>query len=107
MQVIAEELLENFRLVDGFTSSGALQAAMETEFIQTTLRTYETPVSSMMFGLVHNAIEKGAFDDGEYQQVKIAGKANATSGFLEQARRMTGVQFLCFKELGRMNNDDF
>jgi exocyst complex component 2 len=92
---LAQELLHNIRFIDCFSGGGMLQATLETEFLESQLKSYETPISAKLFGQVYDTIEKltNAADSNQMtENLQLVRK------FLQEARNATGVQFQCFKE---------
>lgn len=98
VQTLVQELLYAYRLVNCFSPSGMLQATLETEFLHTILKLYETPASAVLFTQVYDTIEKATKSDNLDDSTKMNTSLMKVKMFLEQAKRTTQVQFLCFKE---------
>ncbi|KAJ3206763.1 hypothetical protein HDU82_004316 [Entophlyctis luteolus] len=100
LQHLGLELLNAFRSVDKFSGMGAVQAKMETEFVQQTLSGYiRGGPNERIFELVHAAIEQGTWqaeNDANVEHPKSADDATMAQDLLARARTATRMQFRCF-----------
>ncbi|KAJ3214340.1 hypothetical protein HDU67_001781 [Dinochytrium kinnereticum] len=94
LQILAHDLLSNFRQIDKFGVAGKMQATLETEFLHQTLAAYENPRTSDLFRAVYTTIENSAekIDSTPPELIE------SVEEFLSSAKEATAMQFLCFRD---------
>lgn len=92
--MLAQELYLTWSSIDRFSTGGMLQATLETEFLQITLKAYETKASAAIFAQIYYLIEKAAVAAVDMTDAKMEQNLQLTKQYLENAKRQTGVQVL-------------
>lgn len=100
---VAEEALRCFRQVKRFGMGGMLRATLEIEFMHQTLSRYVTPSADKTLSSLYTEISRA--------YAKRAGDENLQSHLdgvkktLADARRATGIEFLCFRQTKDRSKD--
>ena len=94
--MLAQELLISFRQVDKYSIAGMLQATLETEFLDSILKGFETPVSEAIFTQIYETVEKGTNADIAIDPAKMNENLLSVKSFLNVAKTSTITQFRCF-----------
>lgn len=106
--IISQSFLLCFRRVDSFSYAGMLQATLETDFLHQTLKAYETPATAQVLKLTYEAVEYGC--TFVHQNISNTSRVNdkiyQIKGFLEQAQKATGAQFLCFRDPNSQSSEE-
>ncbi|KAI9065588.1 hypothetical protein FKP32DRAFT_1610523 [Trametes sanguinea] len=93
---VAEEALRCFRQVRRFGMGGMLRATLEIEFMHQTLSRYVTPSAdqtlSELYTKISHAYAKRPGDEN------LQAHLDGVKKTLADARRATGVEFLCFRQ---------
>ncbi|OSD08742.1 hypothetical protein PYCCODRAFT_1448893 [Trametes coccinea BRFM310] len=93
---VAEEALRCFRQVKRFGMGGMLRATLEIEFMHQTLSRYVTPPAdqtlSALYTTISHAYAKRPGDEN------LQAHLDGVKKTLADARRATGVEFLCFRQ---------
>ena len=71
------------------------------------LKNYETPISASMFAQVYDTLEKSTLVDQVVDDSKLNESLLQVKGFLDQAKKATGIQFMCFQEAAQKRMDNF
>ncbi|KAL2916082.1 Exocyst complex component S5 [Polyrhizophydium stewartii] len=95
---LANHMLMAYRAVDCFSTGGMLQSTLEAEFMHHTLKAYETTQTADIFSMVYDTIERSTVRAESQTQTSINEALIRVKGFLQGAKKSTGVQFLCFRE---------
>lgn len=93
---LVQELLMSFRQVDRFNIPGMLQATLETEFLDTTLKAFETPESQAMFVQLYDLFERSTDPDENIYPEVMNDHLTLVKTFLEEAKSSTATQYRCF-----------
>ncbi|KAI0765335.1 exocyst complex component Sec5-domain-containing protein [Fomes fomentarius] len=100
---VAEEALRCFRQVKRFGMGGMLRATLEIEFMHQTLSRYVTPSADKTLSSLYTEISRA--------YAKRPGDENLQSHLdgvkktLADARRATGIEFLCFRQTKDRSKD--
>ncbi|KAH9849599.1 exocyst complex component Sec5-domain-containing protein [Lenzites betulinus] len=93
---VAEEALRCFRQVKRFGMGGMLRATLEIEFMHQTLSRYVTPPAdqtlSELYTKISQAYAKRPGDEN------LQAHLDGVKKTLADARRATGIEFLCFRQ---------
>ncbi|KAI0674523.1 exocyst complex component Sec5-domain-containing protein [Trametes maxima] len=93
---VAEEALRCFRQVKRFGMGGMLRATLEIEFMHQTLSRYVTPSAdqtlSELYTKISQAYAKRPGDEN------LQSHLDGVKKTLADARRATGIEFLCFRQ---------
>ncbi|KAI0371254.1 hypothetical protein BV20DRAFT_1120669 [Pilatotrama ljubarskyi] len=93
---VAEEALRCFRQVKRFGMGGMLRATLEIEFMHQTLSRYVTPSAdqtlSELYTKISQAYAKRPGDEN------LQAHLDGVKKTLADARRATGIEFLCFRQ---------
>lgn len=71
---------------------------METEFLHSTLKAYETPISAALFAQIYDTIEKSTQVSDDMDDAKMTKALAQTKTNLDQAKKMTEVQVFIYIE---------
>jgi hypothetical protein len=93
---LAQDLLQAFRAVDRFSISGMLQATLETEFMDTSLKSFESEMSALLFTQIYETLEHGTDMDEKVEPGVMNERLIEVKAYLQQARTATFTQFRCF-----------
>ncbi len=69
---------------------------METEFLDSTLKAFETPQSLEMFAQLYDLFEMGTNPDEEIDPEVMNEHLSSVKSFLDEAKNSTGTQYRCF-----------
>ena len=98
VEYLAKELLISFRAVDEFNIAGMLQATLETEFLETSLRNYHSDTSRVIFKQVYETLER--LSQGSPQPESMAEFLQTVKANLRDARAATVTQYRCLDNIG-------
>ncbi|KAI0340406.1 hypothetical protein BDW22DRAFT_1360370 [Trametopsis cervina] len=94
---IADEALRCFRQVRKFGMGGMLRATLEIEFLHQTLSRYVKPTASKTLSELYNRISK-TYEPPKNNAEDIQTHLDSVKKILAEARRATGIEFLCFRQ---------
>ncbi|KAI8855299.1 hypothetical protein BC829DRAFT_378548 [Chytridium lagenaria] len=94
LQILAQDLLINFRQIDKFGVAGKMQATLETEFLHQTLAAYENSSISETLKMVYTTIDLSS----DKVEMTLPELQDSVKAFLKSAKEATAMQFLCFKD---------
>ena len=69
---------------------------METEFLDTTLKAFETPQSQAIFNQLYQLFEEGTHSDEYIDPATMNKHLSSVKSYLEDAKDYTRTQFRCF-----------
>ncbi|KAK6092905.1 Exocyst complex component S5 [Batrachochytrium dendrobatidis] len=98
-------ILMAYRSVDSFSTSGMLQATLETEFFHHTLKAYDTPETISVMGMIYDTVERSTVR-ADQSQTLLNDALLRVKGYLQQSKKSTEVQFACFRDGTNAERDD-
>ncbi|KAI0711370.1 exocyst complex component Sec5-domain-containing protein [Earliella scabrosa] len=100
---VAEEALRCFRQVKRFGMGGMLRATLEIEFMHQTLSRYVTPSADKTLSNLYTEISRAyAKRPGDEN---LQAHLDGVKKTLADARRATGIEFLCFRQTKDRSKD--
>lgn len=93
---LSQEIMLSFRQVDRFNVPGMLQATLETEFLDSTLKCFESKQSSDIFTQIYENVERGTDLAEKIEPSLMNSHLMAVKTFLQDAKTSTYTQFRCF-----------
>ncbi|KAJ1343862.1 hypothetical protein BSLG_001594 [Batrachochytrium salamandrivorans] len=94
---VANCILIAYRSIDSFSTSGMLQATLETEFLHHTLKAYDTAETIAVMGIVYDTIERSTLK-ADQSHTLLNDALLRVKGYLQQSKTATEVQFACFRD---------
>ncbi|KAJ3334093.1 hypothetical protein HDU91_002795 [Kappamyces sp. JEL0680] len=73
-----------------------LQATLETEFLDTMLKAFESPLSESMFTQIYETFERATDPDDSVEPAVMSQHLVAVKNYLAEAKNSSGTQFRCF-----------
>ncbi|CCJ29652.1 unnamed protein product [Pneumocystis jirovecii] len=94
---LSQALYESFQKIDRFGIGGMLQVIVEVEFIKQVLETFIDEETFKIFGMIYTHLEE-AYHHNDNQEV-LQKELEKTKNILINYRKITQVQYCCFKDV--------
>ncbi|KAG5520198.1 hypothetical protein PMAC_001275 [Pneumocystis sp. 'macacae'] len=94
---LSQALYESFQKIDRFSIGGMLQVIVEVEFIKQILETFIDEETFKIFGMIYTHLEE-AYHHNDNQEV-LQNELEKTKNILINYRRITQVQYCCFRDM--------